>query len=198
MEITVRRLESADLGERVAWFNTPAIYTRMLVSAPLTETRTQRWFDERPVDGSRHDFSFLAGLCVDDNPSLCAMGGLTGVSELHKRGELYIVVNPKAANRGIGTACIKWLCDFGFLELQLRRIELQTFQSNLVACRIYQRLGFVEEGILREHVFHRGRFVDRHVQALLSKEWEQQTWHSEPPLAYLISTEGVTSCDNSP
>lgn len=198
MEITVRRLERSDLGERIAWFNTPSIYTRMLISAPLTKARTQRWFDERPDDGRRHDFSFSTSPCDDDDSSLCAMGGLTGVSELHRRAELYIVVKPTEAGRGIGTACIKWLCDFGFLELQLQRIELQTFESNADARRIYQKLGFVKEGVLREHVFHCGRFVDRYVQALLRREWERQTWRSEPPLVYLISTEGVASHDNSP
>ena len=52
------------------------------------------------------------------------------------------------------------------------RIYLYTLAANEGARRLYKRCGFAHEGVLRKHAYHNGEFVDRHVQGLLRKEWE--------------------------
>jgi len=190
MRIAVRRLEYKDLSERVAWFNTPSIYTQMLIDVPLSIAGTEKWFRERVLDERHHDFVFL--ICRSDaEPNLCAMGGLTDVSYRHRRAELYVVVRPGETGRGIGSAVVKWLCNYGFLQLNLWRIQLYTFHENERARRVYERLGFIHEGVLRGHVFHQGRFADRHIQSLLRCDWERQPWRLEEPLPLTVEVDSV-------
>jgi len=190
MELIVRRLEWEDLPERVAWFNTPSVYTNMLVEVPMSLARTQRWFEDRVADECHQDFSFLMR-SQGEWPSLCAMGGLTDISPRHRSGELYVVVRPGETRRGIGSAVVKWLCNYGFLRLGLWRIQLHTFEHNEAARRLYEMLGFVHEGVLRESALHHGDFANRHVQALLRPEWEKQPWRLEGPLPLSTNTEEV-------
>src|SRR5206468_10835076 len=74
--------------------------------------------------------------------------------------EAGIALVPDARGRGIGTAAIAQLVEFGFVRRNLRRIHLQAIASNIGAIRAYQKVGFVVEGRLREHAYVRGTYED--------------------------------------
>lgn len=178
--IVTRRLESADLGLRVRWFNSPAVFGQMVIDYPLSEAATAQWFQKNAMNSARRDFSFVD--TDEKDGRLVAMGGLTDIDSVHGHAELYIVVDPASFGKGFGSAGVRWLCNYGFLQLNLSKIYLYTMAANLDARRLYERLGFVAEGVLRKHTRHLGRFVDRHVHGLLREEWEALPWRAEAPL----------------
>jgi RimJ/RimL family protein N-acetyltransferase len=173
--LRVRRLEYEDLPVRVEWFNTPSVYSQMSVEAPLSLADTRQWFAENALNEHRRDFSFLLH-DAESADRLVAMGGLVSIEYRHRRAELYIVVEPGMTGCGIGQKAVQWLCNFGFIQLSLFRIYLYTLADNDGARRLYERNGFVHEGILHKHVYHNGALVDRHIQALLRSDWEKQSW----------------------
>ena len=65
-----------------------------------------------------------------------------------------------ARGRGIGTAAIVQLVEFGFVRHNLRRIHLQAIASNIAAIRAYEKAGFVIEGRQRQHAWVRGTYED--------------------------------------
>jgi RimJ/RimL family protein N-acetyltransferase len=74
---------------------------------------------------------------------------------------LTIVVHPGRTGRGVGTALLQHVQAWATLKPDLRKIELLVRRSNARAIRLYERLGFVEEGILRDRVrLPSGDFVD--------------------------------------
>jgi RimJ/RimL family protein N-acetyltransferase len=179
--IRVRRLESSDLLTRVVWFNSPEVYTQMVIDLPLSLAATEKWFATHATNDARRDFCFLAET-EDGDPPTVAMGGLTEIDHRHSRAELYIVVDPARQGRGFGTPAVRWLCNFGFLHLDLAKIYLYTMATNDGARRLYERLGFVREGVLRQHTRHHGSLVDRHVHGLLRNDWEARPWRARAPL----------------
>lgn len=176
-KITVKRLEQDDLAIRVCWFNNLSIYQQMNVAVPLSLADTKKWFSNTLLNMSRRDFSFWWQ--KDCESTLVAMGGLVDISYQHGHAELYIVVDPDQTGQGIGQKSIQWLCNFGFVNLGLHRIYLFTVENNHAARRLYERLGFVDEGVWRKHIFHQGKHIDRHAQAILRSEWEQQSWMNQ-------------------
>lgn len=172
----VRRLEQEDLPHRVAWFNNPVVYTQMVIDVPLSLAGTHHWFSATTLNPKRKDFIFE--MRNENTLSPAAMGGLVDIDTNHKRAELYIVVNPDLIGQGIGSRAIRWLCNYGFLHLELNKICLFTLAKNPNARRLYERLGFVSEGLLRQHTWHMGTFNDRHTMSLLRVEWEASSWKS--------------------
>jgi RimJ/RimL family protein N-acetyltransferase len=77
-----------------------------------------------------------------------------------RHAEAGISLVPEARGRGIGTAAITQLVEFGFVRRNLRRIHLQAIASNSGAIRAYEKAGFVVEGRLREHAYVRGAYED--------------------------------------
>jgi len=79
---------------------------------------------------------------------------------LARHAEAGINLVAGARGRGIGTAAIVQLVEFGFVRHNLRRIHLQAIASNLAAIRAYEKAGFVIEGRQRQHAWVRGRYED--------------------------------------
>ncbi len=185
-ELMVRRLEYEDLSTRVRWFNTPSVYTQMVVNYPVSLADTQQWFAKNALNDRRRDFSLVMRK-ADESTRIVGMYGLVDIDHRHRRAELYIVVDPEMTGRGIGKKAIQWLCNFGFIQLNLMRIYLYTLVDNNHARRFYEQNGFVLEGILRKHIYYNGAFLDRYVQAMLRSDWEVQQWRIEcPPLLELL------------
>ena len=73
--------------------------------------------------------------------------------------------------KGIATAAIKLLIDRIFRETALRRLMAFVHEENIGSCRVLEKLGFQEEGLLREHYVINGMPVNEVLYGLLKSEW---------------------------
>jgi RimJ/RimL family protein N-acetyltransferase len=73
--------------------------------------------------------------------------------------------------KGYGSAAIARTLDHAFRELGLHKVWLMIFRTNERSRRTYARLGFVEEGVLREEYFHQQNWHDMLRMSLLDREW---------------------------
>jgi RimJ/RimL family protein N-acetyltransferase len=74
-------------------------------------------------------------------------------------GELGISVDAESRSRGIGTALIEALLEWAEAH-GVTRVEVQAFGRNERAIALYERLGFVREGVRRGAVIVDGRRDD--------------------------------------
>jgi ribosomal-protein-serine acetyltransferase len=70
------------------------------------------------------------------------------------------------------TQCCQFVVRYGFLTLDLNRIQIAAATENLQSRAIPERLGFKLEGIMRARENLYGRFVDHAVYALLRTEFD--------------------------
>ena len=104
-------------------------------------------------------------------------GRLVGTVELRctpraQRAELGIAIQDKTQwNNGYGTEAVRLVVDYGFDELELNRVELTTDEENVRGRRCYEKVGFVEEGLLRQHRLIDGKFGNTIFMAMLKEEW---------------------------
>ncbi len=74
--------------------------------------------------------------------------------------------------RGYGTDALRTLLRWAYRHLNLHRIELSVEPDNVRAIRVYEKLGFVREGMRREHHYDDGTFQDELIMGLLGREFE--------------------------
>jgi RimJ/RimL family protein N-acetyltransferase len=84
------------------------------------------------------------------------------------------IYDPEYIGQGYGSDAIRTLLRWAFEIQNWRRVHLRTLACNERAIRAYRKLGFVEEGRLREQCFFGGRYVDEVVMGMLRSEWEAQ------------------------
>ena len=73
--------------------------------------------------------------------------------------------------RGLVTKACRALIAYAFTELKLNRVEIRCAPGNQKSCAIPKRLGFTEEGTLREVEWLYDHFVDLVVYGMLASEW---------------------------
>lgn len=107
-----------------------------------------------------------------------AEGQLIGTVELRvvphaNRAELGIAIQDKSQwSRGYGTETVRQVLDYGFGEIGLNRIELTVDEQNARGRRCYEKCGFREEGLLRQHRLVDGEYGNTVMMAVLRTEWE--------------------------
>lgn len=71
---------------------------------------------------------------------------------------------------GKGKEALELLFDFGFKEANLHRIWAEVYDNNS-ALELYRKLGFKDEGVLRDSCYHDGRYGNSNLISLLEGEW---------------------------
>jgi len=146
--------------------------------APLTRER----FDARlaaTADATDDNVTFM----VDVDGTAVGSASLFGFDPFAGHAEAGIALVPEARGRGIGTAAITQLVEFGFVRRNLRRIHLQAIASNVGAIRAYQKVGFVVEGRRRQHAWVRGGYEDIVLMGILRSEHSPGTTSADGPAA---------------
>jgi RimJ/RimL family protein N-acetyltransferase len=73
--------------------------------------------------------------------------------------------------KGFGSEATRLILQFGFMELDLHRIELEVFDFNPRAKHVYEKLGFVVEGTRRDVLFWEGEFHNAVQMSILKPEY---------------------------
>lgn len=78
---------------------------------------------------------------------------------------------PAYWRRGIMTEALTAVLDFGFKRLDLNRIEALVKPDNEASLGLLRKLGFREEGLLRQYGYWHGRYHDLAIYSILKSEW---------------------------
>jgi ribosomal-protein-serine acetyltransferase len=76
--------------------------------------------------------------------------------------------------RGLMTKACTALIEYAFNRLLLNKVEIRCAIGNLKSCAIPQRLGFRQEGTIRQGEWLYDHFVDLNLYGLLTNEWRSQ------------------------
>ena len=82
-----------------------------------------------------------------------------------------ILLGPAGRGRGLGTEATRLIVGYGLERLGLHRISLEVYAFNPRARRVYEKVGFRAEGVLRESLHYNGAWVDATVMSVLAGEW---------------------------
>lgn len=94
------------------------------------------------------------------------------VDEQWGNAELTCFVAPDAQDEGVATEACSVFVDYGFEYLPITKVTARVFESNEASRHLAESLGFSREGVLRDHVYHAGEYLDFHVYGLLEREWD--------------------------
>ncbi|HZS30770.1 MAG TPA: GNAT family protein [Gaiellaceae bacterium] len=134
----------------------------------------------RPVSQAEHDAWFARVqerengriFAIREDDRLVGTCQLHSIHPVHRSAELQIRIGAAGARgRGVGTEALRQLLEHGFEQLHLHRIHLYVLADNERALRAYRRVGFREEGVLRDGACIDGRWVDLILMAVLDHEW---------------------------
>ncbi|CAM3669981.1 GNAT family N-acetyltransferase [Marinicrinis lubricantis] len=75
--------------------------------------------------------------------------------------------------KGIMTRACRIVVCHAFEELELNKLCIQARISNVRSRSVPERLGFQQEGVLRQHEYHDGQYHDHVLYSILRNEWAE-------------------------
>jgi len=120
-------------------------------------------------DSSRYDFA----ICLKNNDQMIGELSIFEIDEENNKAGFRISMSSiELTGKGYGTEAIIIVLRFVFEELKLNRLQLEVFSHNLRGIRVYEKVGFVKEGVLRESLYYNGTYSDEIIMAILRKDYE--------------------------
>ena len=157
MKAIFRKLTVKDLPYRVKWLNDPEVnkYLGHRTRSGTDEEFHRKWFENYSSDETKEIFIIE----VDGKP--VGQVGLVDIHLLDKNACLYIVIGEKNYwGKGIGSAAMEYILNYGFKDLNLRKICLEVHARNTAAIRLYKKYGFEQEGLFKDNVLYDDGFDD--------------------------------------
>jgi ribosomal-protein-serine acetyltransferase len=108
---------------------------------------------------------------VDPGGAIVGMVGMHRVDWANGRTSVGYWLARDAQGRGVMTEAVRAYVDYAFATLGLRRVVIEAAVENARSRAIPERLGFREEGVLREVERVGERMLDHVVYAMLAADW---------------------------
>ena len=166
----LRELESRDLAEINSWRNDPELISNLAAPYRYINLRVdEEWFENYMRSRSRN---VRCAIVSDSDDELYGLISLTNIDQMNQSAELHLMIgHAENRHKGIGTFAVKEMLHHAFCNLNLQRIELESLEANTISHRVYEKCGFIKEGVKRKAVFKEGKFTDMVLYSILKEEY---------------------------
>jgi putative acetyltransferase len=161
--LTVRRAQPADAVATAAITAHPAVARNTM---QLPHANPGVWatrLAEMTAPGKADVMLVAERPGADGTPELVGLAGLHPTGPALRRRHavsLGITVAAHAHGQGVGTTLMAALMDYADHWAAVLRTELTVYADNHRAIGLYQRFGFVQEGLHRGYALREGHYVD--------------------------------------
>lgn len=162
--ILLREIENSDIEHVFKGLSNPDVIKHYGVSfQSLEATKDQmEWF----ADAKQKWFA----ICSIDNKIFYGAGGLNDISKEHHKAEIGLWLLPKYWGKGIMKEAMPLICNYGFEELNLHRIEGFVDSQNLNCKNAMSKLDFVLEGTMRDCEIKNDEYISVDIYSRLKEK----------------------------
>lgn len=167
-KVRIRAMEASDMEAVLRWMNDPEIVRSLGTRLPISRDEQEEWYQRTIKDKSKKKM-------IIETPDGQAVGqvSLMNIDWRNRSAEVGITIGEKDCwGQGLAADAMITVMRFAFYEWNLHRIWLEVVEYNERAIRLYERLGFVRDGLLREAAFAGNRYWDKVVMSILKPELE--------------------------
>lgn len=173
-EVSLYPLEPSDLESMAAFFAQVESLYYYLPDTLLPRNFKQVQIMMEDWNDGKENFVFACRTAQETIGllTLSALDPIAGNAELG-----IMIAEKKDRGKGWASQACRLIMDYAFGELRLHRLYVRVAVDNLPSLKLFQALGFIEEGRMRE-VMRRGhRYLDLILLGLLEDEYRQFQGH---------------------
>ena len=168
--VYLRALEPDDYKTSVNWRNDDFITSRLGGCKYFVSNEIERQWVQSAINQNK---DVRLAICTVDENLYIGNIYLTGIDYVNRKAISHILIgNHDYWNGGYGTDAMRLLLDYAFNHKNLRRIEALVLEDNIGSRKMHEKLGYKQEGVLRESVYKDGRYKNQIFYALLKSEYK--------------------------
>jgi diamine N-acetyltransferase len=177
--IRLRAIEKEDLPHFVVWLNDPEVRRNLQFFQPLSLAQEEEWFKgilQQPVE----EQPLMIEIKIAEGWQSVGNVGLLKIRNADRAAEIGIFIGEiKFWGQGYGEEVMRLMLNYGFKELNLNRIYLRVYETNLRGIHSYEKAGFKLEGRLRQDRFMDGKYIDVLLMSVLRSEFKEEKSEGE-------------------
>jgi len=135
-------------------------------SFPVSNYQQEEWIKSQKLD--RHLLRYM----IEDKEGKFSVGTviLSGIDYINGNGEIHIKIKKEYHGKGYGYDSISLIISYGFKELRLKCIYALINEYNLSSTKLFEKVGFKKEGLLRSRIYKNGAYHNQMVYSMLNDE----------------------------
>lgn len=157
-KVLLRAVEEADNQLLLSLINDPD--TEMMLggsSWPVSEAEQLKWFEHQ--ERSRDVLRCIVAL--KENGKAIGTIILSDIDQKNATGHIHIKMSKDGGRgKGYGTDAVNTMVQYAFEELRLNCIYANILSYNEASIKLFERCGFKRDGVLRQRVYKKGKFID--------------------------------------
>jgi len=170
--VLLRAIKRSDISYFLKWFNDPEVVQYLAMYLPMTEMAEDKYIEELGTARARSHAQFVIEVKAGASSKSIGTCGLEGINSKDNHATFGIVIGEKDYwSKGYGVEAARLLINYGFEQLNLHRISSAAVAFNERSIKFHKKLGFQEEGRLRQVMFKNGQYHDRVEFGMLREEW---------------------------
>ncbi len=164
-DIKHRPLKTSDLEMVLNWRNSKKVRQMMVDTHVIKPSEHKEWFLKVDKDDC------CEWLIVEFQNKSIGVVYITDINLIHGTCSWGMYIDESMHNSGIGVLIEFLAIERMVNEFSIRKICGQYLPSNKKIFALHKKFGFVEEGVLKEHLFRNGKFEDLIFIALFANKW---------------------------
>ncbi len=171
--LVLRKMQKRDSHDMYEYASLRDVTEYLLWEPHESEYYTYRYLSyiqSRYRAGDFHDWA----VTVRESGKMIGTCGFTRFNYEANSAEVGYVLNPAYWGYGIAPEAVLNVMRFGFMNLRLNRIEARYMVGNDRSRRVMEKVGMTFEGIARESMHVKGRYVSVGTCAILRREFQEK------------------------
>ena len=145
----------------------------MFTQSLLTPEQHINWLNNYVYKGKCYQYIITVILCGKSYDIGTIF--LKNIDKGNNKAEYGIFIGEQNfCGKGYAKLASELILKIAFEELLLNRVYLSVMFDNMAAIKTYKKVGFVQEGILKEDFFRENKFIDILIMGITKKMWEQK------------------------
>ena len=161
----LRKLEPGDLKMILHWRNSPEVRHYMYNQEKISVDSHNAWFEKNAEDSSKELLVFES----EGEPQ-----GFVNISKNGNNIADWGFYTKPNAEKGMGSRLGSCALNYAFEVMQLHKLCGEVIAYNQGSIRFHKKLGFHQEGILRDQYFDGNEYHDVIHFGLLGSEWKEE------------------------
>ncbi|OPA74603.1 ribosomal-protein-serine acetyltransferase [Paenibacillus selenitireducens] len=128
------------------------------------------------IESKRMSFAkeegYWLGIWIEE--TLVGSIGYLYLDQDHRKTEIGYWLGKEFEGNGYVSRSVKALIQHAFVHYNLNKVEIGVASDNEKSRAIPEKLGFIQEGVLRDYELLQGRFLDRVMYGLTQEEWRNK------------------------
>ena len=167
--VYLRALDRSEAPVLLPWVNDQRVIRNLLIHRPTSLAAEEAFIDSV----SRSETDVVMGICERSADRLIGACGLHRIDPKNRHAMYGIFIGEaEARGKGHGTEVTALVVGYAFATLNLNRVWLHVYEDNKGAIRAYEKVGFRQEGVLRQDSYREGRYGNTVVMGILRSEWK--------------------------